>query len=170
MAIDVDTLLRRAEVEELYRREALLLQAGRYLDWVEVFTDDARYRAPVVRVADHREDVVAPENALAYYDETRATLELRARKLASTLAWTEYPPSRLRYFVQVMTIDGDGGDELAVDSNVLAYQTRHDSVEHFYFALRRDQLRRVDDELRIARRSVEIDRSRLPSENLSVFL
>lgn len=170
MAIDVETLLRRAEVEELYRREALLLQAGRYLDWVEVFTDDVRYRAPVVRVADHRDEVVAPDDELAYYDETRATLELRARKLASTLAWTEYPPSRLRYFVQVMTVDGESDGELAVDSNVLCYQTRHDNVEHFFSARRRDVLRRVDGELRIARRSVEIDRSRLPSENLSVFL
>lgn len=167
--MDVTTLLRRAEVEELYRWEVLQLQAGRYLDWIAVFTDDVRYRAPVVRVMDRREEIVAPDDALAYYDETRATLELRARKLASTLAWTEYPPSRLRYFVQVLTIDGDDDGELSVDSNLLVYQTRHERVEHLFFGLRRDRLRRVDGALKVAHRSVELDCSRLPSENLSVF-
>ena len=168
--MDTAIMHRRLEVEDLYSREILLLQAGRYEDWLEVFTEDMRYRAPVVRVADHRSEVVAGERELAYYDETMDTMRLRARKLASTLAWTEYPPSRLRYFVQVLELVDAGDDLLDVTSNVLCYQTRHDDVEHFFFALRRDRLRHEDGEYRVTRRSVEIDRSRLPSENLSVFL
>jgi len=161
---------RRFEVEELYRREIVLLQAGRYSDWLEAFTEDMRYRAPVVRVADHRSEVVAGPNELAYYDETMDTMRLRARKLASTLAWTEYPPSRLRYFVQVLELEEPCDGLLDVTSNVLCYQTRHDDSEHFFFALRRDRLCQQDGEWKVAERSVEIDRSRLPSENLSVFL
>jgi ethylbenzene dioxygenase beta subunit len=168
--VDTAILHRRLEVEDLYNREILLLQAGRYMDWLEVFSEDMRYRAPVVRVADHRSEVVAGERELAYYDETIDTMRLRARKLASTLAWTEYPPSRLRYFVQVLELVESGDGLLDVTSNVLCYQTRHDDVEHFLFALRRDRLRQEDGEWKIAVRSVEIDRSRLPSENLSVFL
>ena len=129
-----------------------------------------RYRAPVVRVADRRADVVASEHELAYYDETMETMRLRARKLASTLAWTEYPPSRVRYFVQVLELAGSGDGLLDVTSNVLCYQTRRDDTEHLFFALRRDRLRRQDGEWKVAARSVEIDRSRLPSENLPVFL
>jgi 3-phenylpropionate/cinnamic acid dioxygenase small subunit len=167
----VDTALqRRFEVEELYRREIVLLQAGRYMDWLETFTEDMRYRAPVVRVADHRADVVAGDGELGYYDETMETMRLRARKLASTLAWTEYPPSRLRYFVQVLELDESGDGHLRVASNVLCYQTRHDDAEHLFFALRRDRLRVEDGGWKVAERSVEIDRSRLPGENLSVFL
>ena len=168
--MDTAIMHRRLDVEELYRREIVLLQAGRYLDWLDVFTEDMRYRAPVVRVADHRSDVVAGEGELAYYDETIETMRLRARKLASTLAWTEYPPSRLRYFVQVLELDQSADGLLDVTSNVLCYQTRHDATEHFFFALRRDRLRQQDGEWKVAARSVEIDRSRLPSENLSVFL
>jgi 3-phenylpropionate/cinnamic acid dioxygenase small subunit len=168
--VDTAIMHRRLEVEELYRREVVLLQAGRYMDWLDCFTEDMRYRAPVVRVADHRSEVVAGENELAYYDETLDTMRLRARKLASTLAWTEYPPSRLRYFVQVLELDEADDGLLEVTSNVLCYQTRHDDVEHFFFALRRDRLRRTGDTWKVAHRSVEIDRSRLPSENLAVFL
>ena len=168
--MDTASMYRRMEVEELYRREIVLLQTGRYLDWLDCFTDDVRYRAPVVRVADHRSEVVAGEGELAYYDDTLETLRLRARKLGSTLAWTEYPPSRLRYFVQVLVLEEADDELLEVTSNVLCYQTRHDDVEHFFFALRRDRLRHEDDSWKVVNRIVEIDRSRLPSENLSVFL
>ena len=168
--MDTAIMQQRLEVEDLYRREILLLQDGRYEEWLDFFTEDTRYRAPVVRVADHRDEVVAGDGELAYYDETIDTMRLRARKLASTLAWTEYPPSRLRYFVQVLALEEAGDALLDVTSNVLLYQTRHDDTEHFFFALRRDRLREEGGGWRIALRSVEIDRSRLPSENLSVFL
>jgi len=167
---DTAILQRRFEIEELYRREILLLQSARYEEWLDGFTEDMRYRAPIVRVADHRSEVVAREGELAYYDETMDTMRLRVRKLGSTLAWTEYPPSRLRYFVQVLELDEPEDGLLDVTSNVLCYQTRHDDVEHFFFALRRDRLREEDGAWKVAVRSVEIDRSRLPSENLSVFL
>lgn len=156
------------EIEHLYRREVGLLQAGDYVGWLDLLTDDIRYRAPVVRVVDRREDVVAQDGDLAYYDEDRRTLELRVNKLASTMAWTEYPPSRLRYFVQVTDASDDGDDVLAT-SNFLVYQTRHESHENVFYGERVDRLRRADSGLMIADRRIVLDRSRLPSENLSLF-
>jgi 3-phenylpropionate/cinnamic acid dioxygenase small subunit len=160
----------RHEIEDLYRREVMLLQNGRYEEWLSTFTADLRYRAPVVRVADSREDVVAGPTELAYFDENRTTLEVRARKLTSTMAWTEYPPSRLRYLIQVLEVAPAGEDgEVEAQSNFVVYQTRHDSTEHLFFGLRVDRLRREDGGWRVAERRIELDRSRLASENLSLF-
>lgn len=156
-------------VEDLYRREVLLLQSGKYEEWLSIFTEDVRYRAPVVRVADNRDEVVAKEKDLAYYDEDLETLRLRARKLASTMAWTEYPPSRLRYFVQVLEVKPVGDGEVLVRSNFLLYQTRHDNRENTFFGERLDRVRPAGDGCRVAERHIELDRSRLGAENISVF-
>lgn len=164
-AAELDTYL---PVERLYNREARLLQAGRYPEWLEMLTEDVRYRAPVVRVLDHRDEVVAGPSDLAYYDEDRESLQLRVNKLASTMAWTEYPPSRLRYFFQVTEVERDGSD-LVATSNFLIFQTRHESHENVFYGERTDRLREVDGELAIADRLIVLDRARLPSENLSLF-
>lgn len=156
-------------IEDLYRREVLLLQSGRYEEWLSVFTEDVRYRAPVVRVADNREDVVAKEGDLAYYDEDLETLRLRAEKLASAMAWTEYPPSRLRYFVQVLEVEPVEGEEMLVRSNFLVYQTRLDDREHTFFGERLDRVKSVEGGWKVAARRIELDRSRMASENLSIF-
>jgi 3-phenylpropionate/cinnamic acid dioxygenase small subunit len=155
-------------VEKFYRREASLLQHGDYDRWLEMMTTDIRYRAPVVRVLDDRTEVVAPDGALAYYDEDRESLELRVRKFASTMAWTEYPPSRLRYFVQLMDVH-DGREAVCATSNFLVFQVRHESRENVFYGERVDTLRRMGEALLIARRHVVLDRARLPSENISLF-
>jgi 3-phenylpropionate/cinnamic acid dioxygenase small subunit len=156
------------EIEALYRREVRLLQAGEYRDWLGLLGPEMRYRAPVVRVADHRADAVAKDGELAYYDDDRTTLELRVEKLASTMAWTEYPPSRLRYFVQLLDVSHDSETVIAV-SNFLVFQTRHESHENIFYGERTDRLRELDGGLVIVDRQVVLDRSRLPSENLSLF-
>lgn len=156
------------EIEQLYRRETRLLQAGEYRKWLELLADDIRYRAPVVGIVDHRSDVVAPRNALAYYDDDRESLELRVNKLASTMAWTEYPPSRLRYFVQLTDVECREAD-LRATSNFLVYQTRYESRENVFYGERSDRLRKIGGRLVVAEREVVLDRGRLPSENLSLF-
>ncbi len=158
-----------AEVEALYRRECVLLQAGRYREWVGLFTPDISYRAPVVRVADTREGMVAAEEELAYYDDDHETLTLRAEKMSLTLSWTEFPPSRVRYFVWPLEIERIEATEIRVTSNFLAYQTRLDHREHLFFGEREDVLRMDGPSPLVARRRIVLDRSRLASENISLF-
>ncbi len=158
-----------SQIEWLYRREAMLLQSGQYATWLRLFAPEVAYRAPVVRVADHRSETVAGPHDLAYFDEDFNTLTLRVRKFASTMAWTEYPPSRTRYFFMVLEVQEDGST-VAANSNFLVYQTRHDSHEHQFFGERRDVMRRTDDGFLIVKREIILDRSRLGSENISIFL
>lgn len=156
-------------VEAFYRRECVLLQAGRYREWVALFAPDVRYRAPVVRVADTREGMVAREDELAYYDDDHETLTLRAEKMSLTLSWTEFPPSRVRYFIQPLDIVALAAAEVQVTSNFLAYQTRLDHREHLFFGERTDVMRLDGPSPLVARRRIVLDRSRLASENVSLF-
>lgn len=169
MTISLDTRELRATVEDLYRQEIRLLQNSRYLDWLSFFAPEFRYRMPVVKNTDARADMIAQDGELAYYDEDRTTMELRARKLASSNAWTEVPTSRVRYFVQVLDLSIEGAEVVAV-SNVLVFRTRNESQEHTYYGERTDRLIEVGGEWKIAERLVVLDRARLAAENMNIFL
>src|ERR1700743_219203 len=104
-----------------------------------------------------------------YSDGDRTTMRLRAAKLASANAWTEVPPSRLRYFVQLLDIDVDGAAVVAV-SNFLVFRTRNETQEATFYGERTDRFVDVDGQWRIADRVVVLDRARLGAENLNVFL
>ncbi|WP_433286286.1 aromatic-ring-hydroxylating dioxygenase subunit beta [Pseudonocardia sp. CA-142604] len=156
-------------VERIYRREVRLLQRADYLEWLSFFAPEFRYRAPVVRSTDARADMVALDGELAYYDEDRTTMELRAKKLASSRAWTEVPPPRLRYFVQLLDISSADSAVVAI-SNILVFRTCHESQENVFYGERIDRFVDVDGQLKIAERTVVLDRVRLAAENLTVFL
>jgi 3-phenylpropionate/cinnamic acid dioxygenase small subunit len=156
-------------VERIYRREIRLLQEADYLEWLSFFAPKFRYRAPIVRSTDARADMVALDGELAYYDDDRTTMELRAKKLASSRAWTEVPPSRLRYFVQLLDIDSADSAVVAI-SNILVFRTCHESQENVFYGERIDRFVDVDEQLKIAERTVVLDKVRLSAENLNVFL
>lgn len=158
-----------SDIDSLYRREMRLLQDGRYEEWLGFFTDDVRYHVPVVMVRENREEMVARDDELAYYDETLQTLTLRVKKLSHEMAWTEVPPSRTRYFLQIMDVEPGDEEEVFVTSNLLIYQTRHDNEENFFFGERLDRMRLVEGAWKVAHRRVVLDRSRLGAENISVF-
>lgn len=158
-----------ATVERIYRHEIRVLQQGDYVTWLDFFAPEFRYRTPVVRNTDARADMVAPDGELAYYDEDRVTMELRVKKLASSMAWTEIPPSRLRYFVQLLDIEVTG-TEFAAVSNVLLFRTRHEAQENVFYGERSDRFVPVHGAWKIADRTVVLDRGRLGAENMNVFL
>src|SRR5688500_10827302 len=115
----------RAEVQELQAREIRLLQAGRYEEWLGLFTDDLHYWMPIVPVRDTRKETEPDRHALAYFDDTLETLRLRVKRTSSRLAWTEIPPSRVRYFLQISDLtQGPSAGHALVVSNLLVYQTR----------------------------------------------
>lgn len=156
-------------IESIYRHEIRILQRADYQDWLSIFAPDFRYRMPVVRSTDARAEMVAGPGELGYYDENRETMELRVKKLASSNAWSEVPPSRLRYFVQLLDLSVDNSEIVAV-SNVLVFRARNESQENRYYGERTDRFVDVEGQLMIAERTVVLDQVRLAAENLNVFL
>jgi 3-phenylpropionate/cinnamic acid dioxygenase small subunit len=154
------------QVEAFYRHEAMLLQRRRYREWLALMDDAITYRVPVTTST--ADGLVTSDNTLGYYDENRELLNARVAKLESKQSWVEQPPSRLRYFVQVIEVvlQADGG--VSALSNLLLLQHRW-NMEQQFSGERSDTFVMTADGLRLRSRVVVLDRQALGKQGLSVF-
>lgn len=160
----------RVAVEDFLVHEAELLDDRRFEEWLELFTPDVAYEAPirVTRKTPHPSIV----DEISFFDENLHSLTLRVRRLRTDVAWAEDPPSHTRRFVtNIRTRAGDEEDELAVRSSLMLFRSRGDlGAYDLIVGDRHDVLRAVAGELRIARRRILLDQSSLGTKNLAVFL
>jgi 3-phenylpropionate/cinnamic acid dioxygenase small subunit len=156
----------RNDVEAFYRTEILLLQDLRYRQWLELMDDGITYRVPVTTLT--MEGLVAADDALGYYDEDLALLKARVDKLESKQSWVEHPPSRLRYFIQVLDVAQQADGSVTARSNLLLYQHRWNLDQNFT-GERRDVLKPVAGGFRLRSRVVVLDRQAFTHQGLSVF-
>jgi 3-phenylpropionate/cinnamic acid dioxygenase small subunit len=159
----------RADVEEFLYREAELLDQWRLREWLDLLTDDIRYRVPI-RIAKEKAGeesaVTGVSTEMFHLDEDRHSLELRVERLETGFGWAEEPPSRLRHHLTNIRL----ADGLTVRSNVLVYRSRWDKPQHdLLSAERHDQLRETDNGLRLASRDVILDSTTIPTLNLTFF-
>lgn len=176
MSVDIEperiaAMLRQFEVERFLYDEAALLDARRFEQWLELFTDDARYFMPIrrTRTRDDLEREFTQPGEMAFFDDTKGTLARRVKKLATGRSWSEDPPSRTRHLITNVRVVEVRGDELDVESNFHLYRTRLKSEETSWIGSRRDTLRRLDGTFRIARRTILLEQTVLLSSNLSNF-
>ena len=159
------------EVEQFYFDEAAILDDRRFSEWPDLFTDDVRYWMPIRRTLTtdqiDQEFTKLGENAL--FDESKAQLETRVAKLATGYSWSEDPPSRTRHVVSNIRVVKDEADELTVESDFILYRGRYDADEDMWIGMRRDVLRRVDGNLKVAQRAILLDQTVILSKNLSNF-
>ncbi len=158
------------EITRFLHAEAELLDEHRYAEWLELLTEDVRYRMPVSVTA--MQGQPGPERRMDHFDEDRYTLGKRVERLSGRHAWTEDPPSRTRRFVtNVRACACDARGELAVRSYLLLFRSRLDvRPPEWMAAERHDVLRRVGDGLRMASREIVLDESVVRTQNLAIFL
>jgi 3-phenylpropionate/cinnamic acid dioxygenase small subunit len=155
------------EVEQFLFHEAHLLDEARYEEWLGLLTDDIWYFCPLNECVDGIEPTIA-EHGAHYFDETLQSLRNRCQWLNSPHAHIEHPPSLKRRLVSNVQIQ-DMKDGLAVQSNFMLWQIRPRESEGVLFAGRReDRLRRVDGQLRLSERRINLAHPVLPRA-LSVF-
>jgi biphenyl 2,3-dioxygenase beta subunit len=167
----IATMLLHYEVERFYYDEAALLDAHRYEDWLDLFTDDAHYFMPIRRTRTQRErdkEFTQP-GEMAFFDDTKQLLAGRIIKLKTGKAWAEDPPSRTRHLITNVRIVKDDGHTLEVESNFHLYRTRLNSEESSWIGSRRDVLRRGAGSFQIADRRILLEQTVLLSRNLSNF-
>lgn len=149
--------------------EAELLDNGCFEQWLELLTTDVTYSMPVRVTRVHGTDEL--DHSAMHFDETRATLEMRVKRLATGMAWAEEPPSRTRHFVTNIRIKSVDHVAATVFSNLLLFRNRGDSADHDLIAAeRQDRLARADGEWRLAERRILVDQATLGTLNLAVFL
>jgi len=154
------------ELEAFYRREILLLQDRRYGEWLQTMDNAVSYRVPVTTST--VDGLVTREDELGYYDEDLTLLKARVAKLESKMSWVEHPPSRLRYFVQVIDAHREENRTVLARSNLLLLQCRW-NMEQQFSGERTDTLLAADDGFRIRTRRVVLDRQAVGKQGLSVF-
>ena len=156
-------------VEQFLYREVRLLSERRYEEWLDLFTDDARYWMPARETIDGQPDALWDEGEMAYFDDDKEFLAARIERLRSSLAHADQPPSRLRYFVTNVEIDALEGGDIDVRCNLLVYQSRLERTEVSYVGRREDRPRQAGSSWRIASRKIILDQTLVP-RTLSIFL
>ena len=169
-------LLLKEEVEELLYREAELLDERRFEDWLDLFTEDARYWMPMRRnvPAEEPEREFTREGVdVNWFDEGKDTLTRRVKQIRTGVHWAEQPPSRICHMVSNVQLlsapDGPSPAEVAVKSRFLIYRNRVETETDLLVGKREDRLRRTGDDWQIARRTIILDQSVLLSKNLTFF-
>jgi 3-phenylpropionate/cinnamic acid dioxygenase small subunit len=139
----------RPAVESFLYKEARLMDAHRYTDWLALFEDDALYWVP----SNHDEIDPTREVSIAYAD--RETLGLQVARLASGRAYTQDPPSRLCRIVSNIEVEPAEGGEVIAHSVFHLSETRAGKQRTIAGrAIHRLRLR--ESELRIVSKKVEL--------------
>lgn len=162
----------RRKIEEFLYLEAELLDERRLREWLDLFTEDARYWMPIrYNPVDRPEDLTDELSGEGYYfNDTKETLKVRVERVYSKQAWAEMPPSRTRRLVSNIRVKRDSAVEIEARSNFLVYRTRMEKDEDIFVGTRRDILRSIDDNVKIARRTIILDQAVLRAKNISIFL
>jgi len=171
-APDLAGLLLRHEVQDFLYREAELLDERRYEEWLDLFTDDARYFMPMRRNVPHdeRERELTREGLdVNWFDEGKDTLRRRVQQLLTGVHWAEEPPSRICHIVSNVQVQPTSVSELTVKSRFLIYRNRVETETDVLVGKREDVLRRDNGSFKIARRTILLDQSVLLAKNLTFF-
>jgi 3-phenylpropionate/cinnamic acid dioxygenase small subunit len=177
IAPDLARLLIRQEVEDFLYREADLLDERRYQEWLELFTEDARYWMPMRRNVPRDEperEFTREGTDVNWFDEGKETLTRRVKQILTGVHWAEEPPSRICHMVsnvEILTMSpaGPSPAEVGVKSRFLIYRNRVETETDLLVGKREDVLRRVNGHWRIARRKIVLDQSVLLAKNLTFF-
>jgi 3-phenylpropionate/cinnamic acid dioxygenase small subunit len=191
VASELGRLLLKQEIEDFLYHEAELLDERRYDEWLDLFTEDARYWMPIRRNV-HRGDPAREftrEGAdVNWFDEGKETLTRRVRQIQTGIHWAEEPPSRICHMisnVQVLDAAPPGRTgapagaspgsglllpfEVAVKCRFLIYRNRVETETDLLVGKREDLLRRITGGWRIAHRKIVLDQSVLLAKNLTFF-
>ena len=148
----------RADVEDLFYREAALLDEWRLEGWLGLLTDDACYYVPP---NDHPEG--DPKTTLFILADDIVRIRERIKRLMSPECHAEYPHSRTRRLISNVRVVSAAGDLITVAANFVCYRYRRYERIREYVGAYRYILRRQGSDLRIKERRVLIDAHELGS-------
>ena len=165
------------EVEDLYFREADLLDERRYEQWLGLFAEDAVYWMPMRKNVpwEERDRDITAEDDVAWIHDDKETLSKRVQQLLTGIHWAEEPLSRVSHLITNIRLvervpSLAEGAALPVTCRFLVYRNRLETETDLLVGRREDVLRRVGGGLKVARRKIILEQSVLKAKNLTVFL
>ncbi len=157
----------RAEVEALLFLEARLADESRYEEWLALMTDDVRYWVPS-GPADYD-----PDTRISFVNDNRSRLETRVRQLLTGVRYAQTPPSPMRRVISNLEIDStDTDDTITAGSNFVLYELSAQATNELRIWAGRatHRIKRIDGELRIASKTVELVNASQPLPTLAFLL
>lgn len=156
MTVDAD--LERAVTALIYR-EAMLLDRRRWDEWLDLYTEDAVYWVPAWRSEEETTDDPDMQLNLMYL-RNRGGLEDRIFRIESRDSYASVPLDRTVHIVSNVLVEKAEGDAVEASANCLVHtygkkgsMTRGGMYDFV--------LRRVGDELKIARKKITFIDDRL---------
>lgn len=142
-----------AAVAEFLYREARLLDARKFGDWLALFSEDAVFWAPAVGM--DGEYTAEPETSLNFiYIVGRAGLEARVFRVESGGSLASNPLPHTRHLVTNVTIDRDGPAEIEVFANTQVVAFCEARGQQILAGSYEYVLRKESGSLRIARKKI----------------
>jgi len=140
-------------VQDFLYREARLLDAQKWNEWLDLYRDDAVFWVPAVTMTGvHTTDA---ENSLNFiYICGRAGLEARAYRVASGGSLASNPLPRTRHLVGTVMIDADGPQEVRAFANAQTVAFCEARGQQILTSSYEYILRKQDEGLRIAQKKI----------------
>lgn len=173
--VGLQALLLQRAVEAFFTREAELLDARRYREWLALLSDDVRYWAPLHRnfpFGQPQEEHTREGRDLSWFDEGRFELEQRVEQILTGKHWAEEPASRTSHLVTNVAVCEADARHVETRCRFLVYRNRTEAEWDLFVGKREDRLRRHGDrghDFRIARRRIYLDQNVLLAKNLTLF-
>ena len=155
-------------VEQFLYYEASLLDDGQFDEWLQLFTEDAEYYAPVRETLDERTEAARDSGAMALFIDNKSHLEVRVARLKTGMAHAEMPRSRTRRSISNI-ITQSVNSEYSVRCNFTVFVSRLEKTEFSLHGSRIDVLQINEGDLKIRKRSILLDQTLLPRA-ISIFL
>jgi len=168
----------RLEIEDFLYFETELLDERKFDEWLDLFSDDFKYRVPLVR------NLAAPGISgeylmnpldVSWFDEDKETLATRIAQIQTGAHWAEEPLSRTTHLltnirVVSATPSPEDASEVEVKCKFLTNRNRNADQDDILVGRRVDFLRRNEKTWSIAHRTIYLNQSVVLANNLSFFL
>lgn len=142
-----------AAVEELLYREARLLDAQKWDEWLDLYCEDAVFWVPAVTMAGTH--TTEAEQSLNFiYIDGRVGLQARAFRVAGGGSLASNPLPRTRHLISGVMVDADGPDELRAFANAQAVAFCEARGQQILTSSYEYILRKQDGGLRIAQKKI----------------
>jgi ethylbenzene dioxygenase subunit beta len=151
--------------------EARLLDEERFEEWLELLTDDIRYRMPLVERRFRKDRSTPPAHGGGFiFDDTKQRLALRINRLQSSYVWAEDPRNCVRRVISNVEIwQGAEPEQADVHSVVTIHRSRLDGMEKRLVAGRHDLWQSSTEGWRLLSRDIQLDNAVVMDSNLNVF-
>ncbi|PVY61681.1 3-phenylpropionate/cinnamic acid dioxygenase subunit beta [Pusillimonas noertemannii] len=166
------------EAERFLYREADLLDARLYEDWLDTLHEDLVYFMPILRNARHNEleqrEATREGIDISWFEEGKWTMGKRIEQIRTGAHWAEEPVSRVVHFVSnvyVTSVDEANGErEIGVSSRILVRQNRNQYENIVLAARRNDVLRNSGGAWSLLRREIKLAENVLSAKMLTTIL